>query len=349
MNTPGQRTRRIGVGLLGLAVSAISVVVLVLVVDLGQTAAVLAQTDLRWVALSLLMVPAQIMLRSARWALLLPRLSTGRRPSPWRIVAPMLTGYFANLVLPVRLGEPIRGYLVSRREHLPLPRVLGSVLLERVLDLATLSLVAVLAAIAVGAPGWVTQGMLLVAAIGVLLVAVLATSGIARTARGVGRRLARGARRLREGVEIVASFGEGAGGEGRAALVVAILLSATTWGFVAGTYWMLARSLGIEVTAAGAMLIAAVATLGTAIPSAPAYLGTFEVAAVVAAGAIGIGAEEALALALLAHAVTTIPFAVAGGVAVGWLSVSLDEVADDAVAAAAWASAPAEPRAEPSA
>jgi uncharacterized membrane protein YbhN (UPF0104 family) len=111
---------------------------------------------------------------------------------------------------------------------------------------------------------------------------------------------------------------------------------------------MLARSLGIEVTVAGAMLIAAVSTLGTAIPSAPAYLGTFEVAGVVAAGALGIGAGEALAMALLAHAVTTIPFAIAGGLAVGWLSISLDEVAGEAVAAAGWAATPAEAEPEPS-
>jgi uncharacterized protein (TIRG00374 family) len=348
MNTPSPRTRRIGIGLLGLAVSAISIVALLLVVDLGETAAVLAGTDPRWVALSLLMVPAQIGLRSARWALLLPRLPDGRRPSPWRVMPPMLTGYFANLVLPARLGEPIRGYLVSRREHLPLPRVLGSVLLERVMDLATLALVAVVAALAVGAPGWVTQGTMVVAAIGVLLVAALAASGIARAARGVGRLIGRRATRLRGAVEVVASFGEGAGGDGRGALVVAVLLSTVTWGFVAGTYWMLARSLGIEVTVAGAMLIAAVSTLGTAIPSAPAYLGTFEVAGVVAAGALGIGAGEALAMALLAHAVTTIPFAIAGGLAVGWLSISLDEVAGEAVAAAGWAATPAEAEPEPS-
>jgi uncharacterized protein (TIRG00374 family) len=348
MNAPGPRTRRIGIGLVGLAVSVVSILVLVLVVDLDETLAVLATTDLRWVALSLLMVPAQVVLRSARWALLLPRLPNGRRPSPWRVMAPMLAGYFANLVLPARLGEPIRGYLVARREHLPMARVFGSILLERVMDLATLALVALVAALVVGAPSWMTQGTLLVTALGLLLVGVLAASGITRAARLAGRVLGAGGSRMRRAVDLIASFGEGAGGEGRGALLAAAVLSTVTWGFVAATYWMLARSLGIEVSVAGAMLIAAISTLGTAIPSAPAYLGTFEVAAVVAAGALGIGAEEALALALLAHAVTTVPFAIAGGLAVGWLSVSLDEVADEAVAAAGWARA-SETEPEPSA
>jgi uncharacterized membrane protein YbhN (UPF0104 family) len=227
--------------------------------------------------------------------------------------------------------------------------VLGSVLLERVMDLATLAFVAVAAAVLVGAPDWVTQGTLAVAVVGAALVALLAASGLARAARAVGRALGTRGSRVRGAVDVVVSFGEGAGGDGRAALALAVLLSTVTWGFVAATYWMLARSLGIELSAADAMLIAAVSTLGTAIPSAPAYIGTFEVAAVVAAGALGVGAAEALALALLAHAITTVPFAIIGAAAVGWLSISLDDVADEAVAAAGWAGAPPEVEPEPTA
>lgn len=347
MNAPSARTRRIGIGILGIAVSAISIVVLVAVVDVGRTADTLARTDLRWVALTLLMVPAQIALRGARWALLLPRRTDGHRPSPWQVVPPMLTGYFANLVLPARLGEPVRGYLVARREQLGLSRVLGSILLERVMDLATLAAVAVAAALVVGAPLWMTQGTLVIAGVGLALVILLAASVLPRAARALARVVSRraGSRvggrvgRLRGAVDVVVSFGEGAGGDGRAALLLAVVLSTLTWAFVAGTYWLLARSIGLEISWSGAMLVAAIATLGTAIPSAPAYIGTFEVAAVVAAGALGIGAEQALALALLAHAVTTVPFALAGGVAVLWLSVSLDEVADEAIAAAGWTAA----------
>ena len=342
MTGPAGRARRLGLGILGLAISAVSVIVLVAVIDVGHTAETLARTDLRWVALTLLMVPAQIVLRGVRWALLLPDRPDGRHPTPMRIVPPMLTGYFANLILPARLGEPIRGFLVARREHLPLSRVLGSILLERVMDLATLAAVAVAAALVVGAPLWMTQGTLVVAGVGIAIGLLLAASGIARAARGLGRLLGTRMARVRGAVDVAVSFGEGAGGDGRLALVVAVLVSTVTWGFVAATYWLLARSIGIEISWSGAMLVAAVTTLGTAIPSAPAYIGTFEVAAVVAAGALGIGSEQALALGLLAHAITTVPFAIAGGASVLWLSVSLDEVADEAIAAAGLPLAPQE-------
>ena len=339
MSERTNRSRRIGLGVIGVAISVISIAVLLTVVDVGRTAETLARTDLRWVAVTLFMVPAQIALRGARWALLLPRRSDGARASAARVIPPMLTGYFANLVLPARLGEPIRGYLVARRERLGLSRVLGSILLERVMDLATLAVVAVAAALVVGAPLWMTQGTFVIAAVGVLLAGVLAASGIARAARGLGRLLGTRIARVRGAVDVIVSFGEGAGGDGRGALILAVVLSTVTWGFVAATYWLLARSIGIEISWSGAMLVAAVATLGTAIPSAPAYIGTFEVAAVVAAGALGIGGDQALALALLAHAITTVPFALAGGAAVLWLSVSLDEVAEEAITAAGWTAA----------
>lgn len=338
-----RRPARLGTGLVGIAVSAIALVVLVSVIDLGETWEALVRTDLRWVALTLLMVPFQVLLRTARWRLLVPRRSDGERPALLRVMPVLLIGYFGNLVLPARLGEPVRGYLLARRERLSFARVLGSVLLERVIDLATLAFVAVAAAIVAGAPGWMVRGMVLVTLVGVAVALVLVLSGIERGVNVVSRVLGRRADRIRFALEQLTRFGQGAGGRNQLRdLVVAVLISGATWFFVAATYWLLSRSLGLDLSMSGALLVAAFTTLGTAIPSAPAHIGTFEVAAVVAATALGMPAEEALALALLAHAITTLPFALAGAIAVTWMSVSLGRVASEAAVATREA-APPEP------
>lgn len=112
---------------------------------------------------------------------------------------------------------------------------------------------------------------------------------------------------------------------------------------MAATYWLTARAVGLEISMSGSMLVAAVATLGTAIPSAPANIGTFEVATVVVLTALGVPSHEALAMALLAHAIVTVPFAVIGAASVAHLSISLSDVAEEATAAL-----PASPTAEPS-
>jgi glycosyltransferase 2 family protein len=325
-----QRGRRMGLWVLGLVVSAAAIAVLATIIDVRATLRVLSRTDVGWLALTLLMVPAQIALRAMRWRLLLPRRPDGRRPATFAVTLVMLVGYLANLILPARLGEPVRAFVLARREGIGFARVLGSILLERVIDLATLALVAVAAAIIIGAPEWLIRGTGTIGGIGVVLVVLLAASAIPRAARVLGK-LVGG--RVRALTGVLVHFGEGAGGGDRLSLGVAIGLSTVTWFFVAATYWLLGQSLDLGINPGGAMLIAAVTTLGTAIPSAPASIGTFELAAVVVAGALGIPGEQALALALLAHAVSTLPFVVAGVAAVGWMSISITEVADEATAA----------------
>jgi uncharacterized protein (TIRG00374 family) len=327
----GGRRGRTRAAILGLVVSALAVVALVTFIDVDETVDALGTADLGWLALTILMVPAQIVLRSLRWQLLLPRDADGRRPRLGPIMASLLVGQFANLVLPARLGEAVRAYLVGRREQIAFPRVLGSVLLERVIDVATLALVAIGAAVLAGAPDWIVRGSEIVAIVGGVVVVLLAASAIPRGVRLMGRVVGRigGMPRL---MAVATAFGEGAEGDSRRSLIGAVVVSTATWFFVGATFWMVGRSLDMSIDPAAAMLIAAVTSLGMAIPSAPANIGTWEAAAVVAATALGIGAPEALALGIAAHVVSTVPFAVIGGIAVAWMSLSLRSVASDAAA-----------------
>jgi uncharacterized membrane protein YbhN (UPF0104 family) len=73
--------------------------------------------------------------------------------------------------------------------------------------------------------------------------------------------------------------------------------------------------------------------LSTAIPSAPGYLGTYDLAASFAAAALGVPESEALALALLAHVVTLVPLAVGGVASLLALNVRLGRLAEDSAEA----------------
>jgi glycosyltransferase 2 family protein len=64
-----------------------------------------------------------------------------------RIVPVLLIGYLGNAVLPARLGEPIRAHLLARREGLSSALVFGTAVLERIIDLATLAIIAFAAAL----------------------------------------------------------------------------------------------------------------------------------------------------------------------------------------------------------
>jgi uncharacterized membrane protein YbhN (UPF0104 family) len=92
-------------------------------------------------------------------------------------------------------------------------------------------------------------------------------------------------------------------------------LTGIAWVLDAVIVWLCAGALSTSLDPSAAMAIAAVAVLGTAIPSAPGYVGTYELAASAAGAAVGLSAETALALAVLVHAVTLVPLTVAGIVA----------------------------------
>jgi glycosyltransferase 2 family protein len=308
--------RRLLLALIGIGVSLVATVLVLRGMDLQRVAEILGQASPLPLLAILGILATQALVRAVRWRLLLPPMPDGGAVPVRRVVGPMLVGYLGNALLPARLGEVIRSALIARREGLAPAETLGSAALERILDVLTLAALGAAATVAVAAPSWMTGAVLVAVGVaGGALVLVATTGLLARSARwsppggaliarlaGQVRLLAAGARVLDRPLAVL-----GAGG----LAVVAWLLDATT-------FWLAARALGLELLPAEAMLISAVGALSTAVPTAPGYVGTFELAAVAAAGVAGITGEPALALAVLAHAITLIPLSLAGALSL-WL------------------------------
>jgi uncharacterized protein (TIRG00374 family) len=119
-------------------------------------------------------------------------------------------------------------------------------------------------------------------------------------------------------------FSRGLSGAGRwRTILVVSAISLGSWGFESAIYLLVGQSLGINLTPPQALLIAAITVLATAIPSAPAYLGTFELAATTLAMALGVPPHSALAFAVLVHLTTVIPLAIGGLVALSTIGLGL--------------------------
>jgi uncharacterized protein (TIRG00374 family) len=117
------------------------------------------------------------------------------------------------------------------------------------------------------------------------------------------------------------------------AIVFAAAVSAVCWMLDATIFWLVAQSIGVPLAPAAALLIAAVTVLGTAVPSAPGYVGTFELATATTARALGVLPVPALALAVLAHAMTVLPTALGGAVSMVAMNTRLGRLATDAAGA----------------
>ena len=313
MTLPGVAGRR-GLVVVGIALSLLAAWIAIGGADLRRTGEVVAGAEVGYLAATLAVLAAQVGLRAARWRLLLP-LGPGGRTPVRRILPVTLIGYLGNAALPARLGEAVRSVVLARREGLPVAATLGSALLERILDTLVVALLGGTAALVIGVDAWVVQAALVAIAVSLAALAALAVMP------GLLARL--GIASLAQVLEALRSVVRGATAQGWSAIAAALAVSVVVWLLDASLYWLVARSLGVELAPAGAVLVSAVAVLSTAIPSAPGYLGTFELAAVAAAAALGIDRETGLALAVVAHAVAVVPLSLAGALAVTAMGVDL--------------------------
>jgi glycosyltransferase 2 family protein len=331
----GRQRGSLAIRILGLLVSALALWLVLRSVDLGACATVLSRANPIPLAACLAVIATQVVLRSFRWRLLLPPPPGRGHTKVTRIIPVLLVGYLGNAVLPARLGEPVRAYLVARREQLDAVESFGSVVLERVVDTATLAVMACVAAVAVNAPSWIIQATAVAALIGSAVTAALVAVGPGRLVR-LARRLVAPLPVATRAEPILKRLDDFARGIDRpsqsSAVVVAAGVSAICWALDATTFWLVAQSVGSPVSPAAALLIGAVTVLGTALPSAPGYVGTFELAAAATAQALGVAAAPALALAVLAHATTVLPTAGGGAVSLVAMNARLGRLATDAAA-----------------
>ena len=303
----------------GLAISVVFLAITVSRVDLGETARALSNAAPGGILLAIALVLVELTIRAERWRILL-------NPSaavPLRSAFAYLTiGYFANAVLPARLGDPARAYLAGRSFGISSLATLGTIVVERVSDALTILLVVLLAGIAV-APGSQLSGsaavltaLAVVGAVGAVVVGfVVLRSGILD--RGLGRRV----------WAVVARVGEGAAVLRRPRGVALILgLTILPFGVAVCTFGAVSGALGLPLDPVQWAFVLGVLALSTAIPAAPGSLGTYEFAGVTALGILGIGSSQALAATVLIHVIAALPPALLGLVATLILHVRIADI-----------------------
>ena len=313
----------VGVGLL---ISAGALYLVLRSIDIGDAAGIISRADPVPLLAIVLVVGIQVLIRALRWSFLLPRQSNGQRSPVRRLLPALMIGYLGNAVLPARLGEPMRALIASRRERVGMTESLGSVLLERAIDVATLAVVAFVVSLIVDAPTWTRQALGVAAVLGVIGIAVLVTIGIdpiLRLANGLGLKRRAKLRALAE--RFAASVG---GPARRRAILLSAAISIGAWLLDAFSFWLAAQAVGVELPYGAAMLVAGITVLGTAIPSAPGYVGTFELAAAGMAGALGVEPAPALAMAVVAHVMTLMPMALGGAISLAFVGTNLGAVAN---------------------
>jgi len=254
-----------------------------------------------------------VWLRAARWGFLLAPV---KRIPLDRLFPVVVIGYMANDVLPARMGEFVRAYILGEKELVSKSASLATIVIERVLDGVVLLFFAVVISFFVPFGQGLQNIVRLTSIIFAVAIAIFFLMGYsARLTTLVSGVLARAApRALRPRFEKVAlSFVGGLQAMQRGKLLAStIVLSAAAWICEAGMYYLIALGFDLRQPFYVLVLTAVVANLGTMIPSSPGYVGTFEALCLFVLALFGANPDLAMSYTIVLHVALLVPVTVLG-------------------------------------
>jgi glycosyltransferase 2 family protein len=289
--------------LAGISVSVVFVYLAIRRADLQEFLRALGAVDLRWLLAAVLVYLSGFPIRSLRWRRILLEQKT---LSAGDVMVPVVVGHMANNLLPARAGEVYRAHLLGRRAHLSRSAAVGSIVVERTFDgvmlVGAILLVFFLypeADFLGGAALFI--GFVFAALAAGILLHGFATPGTHRIVEWIVALMPHRlhkivAQRLMLFLEGVRSVSTSGGYLKTGAYTVLI------WALEATAISLVIISFGFALPLGGYLLVYALLTLGTTLPSGPGYIGPYQYAFVLALGFFAISKEEALAISVAAQA-----------------------------------------------
>jgi hypothetical protein len=253
---------------IGFAVAVAIIYIFLRNFPLGEALASIASAKWLLLALALVAFYISLPLRGARWGFLL-------RPAEVEVPTSSLTHYyflswFVNAILPARIGDIYRAYLLKKNEEVPISLSLGVIFSERVFDLAITAGLVVLS----GSYFWgVLKGTSesryllwgIIATVGIVLLFIAGALFLPRLTRLAPQSWRPSLERFRGGIFRWPSL-----------MPVAVLMTLVIWLTEALRLYLVFLAFDLEVGFLAAVFISQAALILMSIPLSPAGLGLVE-------------------------------------------------------------------------
>ncbi len=300
---------------IGLALGVVLLVLALESVDRAGLIAALTGTDPLLLCLALLTVGATVMAKALRWRLLF--YPWHRTQSRGTLVSALLIGQMVNFLLPARLGEFVRAYVVGQRAGQRKLLALGTIVVEKVLDGLMLSLLLAFVCVVLPVPHWLRlSGAASGLALAVLLLTVLLLTGQRDRLLGAMERVDQAVPVLgRLGLSRrTAALADGLSSlQSRQVNLRLLVWTAGIWLLAGLTNCLVLLALDIEVPLLlGALVVLVVVHLGMVVPSSPARIGVFHYLCLLSLTLLGVDASQGLAYGFVLHFVVVLPVIFAG-------------------------------------
>lgn len=226
----------------------------------------------------------------------------------------LLIGLFVNNVLPVRIGELARGYVLSKKRGLSFTYAFSTVLLDRFFDLTGLLLLTFLFFPSQSLPPHVSLAIRLLVGLLIVCVGLIIVLSQDRVANHISSKLLKletsflnkSAHRVLEIQENLKRIGS------PLTIIFLIALSFCTWFSMAVALYFVTRTLGVTVSFSCIPFVCALLNMGLTIPSSPGYVGVYQGLLVYLLSIFGVPKTEGFTISVLYHASWYIPYTILG-------------------------------------
>ncbi len=305
--------------LIGLAISALFLIIILRNVDPNELASALTNANYIWLIPNILFVVLAMYQRAERWKYMLNPIAKIKYKT---LLAATCVGFMANNILPLRLGEFVRAYSLSKQDNrVTKSASLATIFVERrVFDL--LALLIILAVILAIFPIKLMQDsnykMGALISLGIAVLGLLFAVAVVLRPEGSGKLITRYLFFLpaivKEKVELtVMKFSKG-------------LLFLKSW---RETFWVSGHTMliwlcmgysnififyafGFDLPFYASYVLLVVVSISILIPSSPGFIGVYHAGVVFTLSRFGIDANNAFSCALVLHAAQFIPITLMG-------------------------------------
>jgi uncharacterized protein (TIRG00374 family) len=276
--------------------------------------------DYRYLIPIIAIIFLSMALRSLRWGYLLRPI---KKIGFHSLFAGMIISFMANNVLPVRMGDILRAYIIGRSEQIKKSASFATVVLERLFDgLTVLGLLAI-ALTFIHLPagslffrkGLIVGGYITMAICGsafaVLVLIKTRTRWLLKITLFITRPFSW--RMARSGISSIKSFKEGLlSVNSTKTMVIAFLYSVLIWAVFAYSIYLMGLAFGLHLSVTAAVMVLLAICLAMMIPSTPGFIGPYHASVAYSLVLYHIPLEKALSFSLVFHATNYIPITLAG-------------------------------------
>ncbi len=297
--------------------------------DIDLLLGALGEADYRLLIPVILLMLLSMLFRAMRWRIFLRSI---KKISLWSLFSAAAIGLMANNLLPARLGEFVRAYVIGEKENISKSASLATIIVERVFDgLTVLTFLGIILLFDIFSfpallqkAAWLTVVFYGLTIVFLILLRIRTDMALAVVSflvkplpKKIGEKIVGLSDSFVDGLKVMDSGWQ---------VFSAMLLSFLVWLPNIVVIWLLFISFGFSIPAYASLVLFVILTIGIMIPSAPGFVGTIQYCCVLGLGWFSVPDSQALSYSIVYHAGVFIPITGAGLICLAIEGLSFSDI-----------------------